>query len=296
MKQKMKHLCAALSAMILTSCLVIAKNAGAQTVGLSFSATQKWLPYFLDLAKGREKEKGALLLLPEPPKNNSREVKAELAQLVEFQAKRNEGWINQILIEKDINNAVFGEFELDDHEQLLTPVGSLVYVFLHQSMGELFAQKKKFDRIRPHILSQKLEGAKPLQTLIETPFHPAYPSGHSFQAHGIALLLAQIAPEQAGAVNCDATRIAVGREVAGVHYASDSAAGANLAKAYMTNWFKRPEVKAQIAEASAWWKQNRDKFLAERAFRKRRLPVDLKAPCTLDSTRKAFLQSVAKSL
>lgn len=257
---------------------------------LTFSGTQKWLPHFLSLANLREKS-GALLNLAEPPKNDSSAVKIELDQLVDLQNKRHDRWVRQILIDKDIHNAVFGDFVLDDHEQQLTPVGHLVFALLDQSMGELFAQKKKFDRVRPVFLSQKLKTKNKLRTLFETPFHPSYPSGHSFQAHIIALLLGQIAAEQSDAALCDAARVAIEREMAGVHYASDSAAGAALAKAYMTEWLQRPEVKVFLPEARSWWKKNRRQFLAERAYRKPTLPMEIKGACTLESMRAQILES-----
>jgi len=255
---------------------------------LKFTSTQKWLPHFWDLAKQREKQ-GPLLTVAPPPPNDSEVTKKELSILAQLQAKRTTEMNTQILVEKDVNNISYGEIAVDDHEQLFTPIGQLVYSFLFQSMGELFAQKKKFDRVRPVFLSQASSGS--LRTLIETPFHPAYPSGHSFQGHGVALLIAQIAPDQAEAALCDATRLAVGREIAGVHYPSDSHAGAELARVYLSQWLKRPQVKMQVAAAAKWWKEHREEFLAERAFRKRSLYIDLKPPCSLEGTRRAILDN-----
>lgn len=251
---------------------------------LNFSSTQKWLPHFYDLAVQREKA-GGLIQLAAPPPNDSNLTKNEVDQLFEWQNSRTDAWIKQILIEKDIHNATFGEFVIDDHEQLLTPVGFLVFALMDQSLGELFAQKKKFDRVRPFVLAKKLRSSEELQTLFETPFHPSYPSGHSFQAHAIALLLGAIAPEQAEATLCDAARVAIGREIAGVHYASDSAAGADLARAFMKVWLQRPEVLKQLEEAKRWWRQSRADFLAKRSFRRPQLPMEPTGPCALENVR-----------
>lgn len=84
--------------------------------------------------------------------------------------------------------------------------------------------KNKFNRPRP---SQVDPGIQPL---IDVPGHPAYPSGHSFQTHLVALALSEFAPHLKEPLEAAANRVAENREWAGVHYASDSIAGRNLAK------------------------------------------------------------------
>lgn len=65
------------------------------------------------------------------------------------------------------------------------------------------------------------------------PLHASYPSGHSTQAHAAALLLAECSGSNAAQrreMLDAAARIAQNREVAGLHYPSDSAAGKSLAE------------------------------------------------------------------
>ena len=72
--------------------------------------------------------------------------------------------------------------------------------------------------------------------MIQTPSHGSFPSGHSTQAFVVATLLsilrngaaANSAPDATSQLYQIAARIAVNRTVAGVHYPSDSAAGAML--------------------------------------------------------------------
>jgi len=70
---------------------------------------------------------------------------------------------------------------------------------------------------------------------IEVPGHASFPSGHSTQAHLMALCMNQVLkglPQQDTMVDNLTTladRIARNREIAGLHYASDTAAGAALA-------------------------------------------------------------------
>lgn len=72
---------------------------------------------------------------------------------------------------------------------------------------------------------------------IVVPGHPSFPSGHSTQAHLMALCMGDVLKElpQQRKVMDDlwtlADRIARNREIAGLHYASDTAAGKALAKA-----------------------------------------------------------------
>ena len=86
--------------------------------------------------------------------------------------------------------------------------------------------KQRFLRPRPSQL------APSIRPMFEVPGHPSYPSGHSMQAHLIALLLAEAG---AGSYNCGlqpiAGRIAENREIAGVHYPSDSLTGQRFAEA-----------------------------------------------------------------
>jgi subtilisin family serine protease len=87
--------------------------------------------------------------------------------------------------------------------------------------------KKQFARARPN----QLEPA--IKPLIEVPGHPAYPSGHSTQNFLIAHVLSEVIGDDAeliARVFAIARRVAENREWAGVHYASDTEAGEELAR------------------------------------------------------------------
>ena len=86
--------------------------------------------------------------------------------------------------------------------------------------------KYKFRRARPQ---QVFPGLSPL---IPAPGHPAFPSGHALESHMIALALKQVLPNAGGAhaaIDTLADRIGKNREIAGVHYASDTEAGKYIA-------------------------------------------------------------------
>jgi membrane-associated phospholipid phosphatase len=122
--------------------------------------------------------------------------------------------------------------------------------------------KARFNRPRPSVLSPRL------MPPIDVPGHAAFPSGHSTQAHLVALSLAQVLPQAAsqgfnpqtglpdptlGPLQLLAERIGRNREVLGVHYPSDSAAGKKLAEATFPLLVECKTVKTIIERAKAEW-------------------------------------------
>lgn len=84
--------------------------------------------------------------------------------------------------------------------------------------------KNKYGRGRP----QQVYPA--LIPLIRPPGHPSWPSGHALESHMIALALMQVVPKDAhAALEGLAERIAKNREIAGVHFASDTEGGKEIA-------------------------------------------------------------------
>jgi len=112
--------------------------------------------------------------------------------------------------------------------------------------------KNKFQRPRPWQLWPELMPPIPV------PGHASFPSGHSTQAHTGAIVLRTVANGVVPSVN-DITqrlaqRIARGREVLGVHYSSDSDAGAHLADDVAKAYMGCPTVTRLIAAAQQEWK------------------------------------------
>ncbi|MCB1342872.1 MAG: phosphatase PAP2 family protein [Pseudooceanicola sp.] len=90
--------------------------------------------------------------------------------------------------------------------------------------------KLELHRPRP---AQVLPGLFPF---LPTPSHPSYPSNHATQSRTVSKLLSDAVAGTAAAVYQNAlaalaTRIGVNRERAGLHYASDTAAGNRLGDA-----------------------------------------------------------------
>jgi hypothetical protein len=114
--------------------------------------------------------------------------------------------------------------------------------------------KAHYRRARP---SQMAPGLMPP---IPVPGHPAYPSGHSTQAHLMALcaragLNAAQLPDLGIVLDELADRIARNREIAGLHFPSDSSAGATLAEAAFASLDSAamPSFQTLATEAKGEW-------------------------------------------
>jgi hypothetical protein len=124
----------------------------------------------------------------------------------------------------------------------------LLWVGAVASYPVIFHYKARFNRARPVQYDPAIDPA------IETPGHPSYPSGHSTQAHLAALALAAVVPEARDELTRLAREIAENREVAGVHYPSDSAAGESLARQLFPILRACPGYGRLLAAARREWR------------------------------------------
>jgi acid phosphatase (class A) len=119
---------------------------------------------------------------------------------------------------------------------------------LHQLAPALFEAKLRHDRVRPSLLDPTLT------TAIAVPNHPAYPSGHAAEAGLIAEILSVLSPSHRGIFLSAARRIAVNREIAGLHYRSDSQAGFELARAFVQMAQTEPWFAGLLKYADVEWR------------------------------------------
>lgn len=89
--------------------------------------------------------------------------------------------------------------------------------------------KNRFNAPRPNKVEPRL------RPFLPNPPHSSYPSNHSFQSFAVAFVLSRIIPEHPASSELflRARRVAENREWAGVHYASDTRAGHDLARMLM---------------------------------------------------------------
>jgi hypothetical protein len=114
-------------------------------------------------------------------------------------------------------------------------------------VGALAARRFK----RQYMRARPVQVIPSIDTVVVTPRHPSYPSGHGLQAHLLAAAVAEVAPALGARAQVLAARIALNRELAGVHFRSDSAASERLAAAVWAGLAAMPEVRARVRLARA---------------------------------------------
>ena len=107
--------------------------------------------------------------------------------------------------------------------------------------------KSRFDVLRPNQIEPRL------RPFLPNPGHASYPSNHSFQSFSIAFIFSRMLPEHPASSELfrSARRIAENREWAGLHYASDTRAGYQLAR--MVAPILEEVCKEQMLDAVSEW-------------------------------------------
>jgi acid phosphatase (class A) len=173
-----------------------------------------------------------------PPPPGPEETRSELDRMQLISARlRDERSRARILLEAeaDPRDLLLAEGLIPEPESAPT-----LWEVLDRAGGEAtyFAlrEKRKFSRLRPATLRPELGSTIP------DPPHPAYPSGHSTQIHTLAGLLATLRPECEGAYRLFAAGVAFRREIAGVHFPSDTRAGEILAGSLLPHVLSHPDI------------------------------------------------------
>jgi hypothetical protein len=104
------------------------------------------------------------------------------------------------------------------------------------------------DSLAPKVLEPMFPAGE-----IDHPGHPSYPSGHACYAYAMALVLGAIKPEHMQALKDAAIKVAHNRELAGLHFASDSVAGRELATHLVKLLMRNPAFKIVFKDASDKW-------------------------------------------
>ena len=187
----------------------------------------KWLP---NLLAGAESGGSILadieyLEVAPPPLNDSKETMEELEFLREIaKTERSEDNVSRIYYENNGGKAhdffiKEGLIDINNYKTI-----KLMEMIDVDHTYFILERKKHFSRPRPSQL------APDLKLVISNPGHPAYPSGHASQTYMVALVLSDFDPENAEIYKQFAVDVAHRREIAGVHYPSDSVAGRKLAE------------------------------------------------------------------
>jgi len=190
----------------------------------------------------------------------------ELAELRKMAAKERTASIGEIIAESDEFISKF--LHLVSATATTHPATARMLI-VADALTSLITMhyKAHFNRARP---TQLVPG---LLTPIQHGGHASFPSGHSTQAHVFAALLTKVIPPELGAAAATtkdpdrnaigkslgalAARIARNREIAGLHYPSDSKAGVILAKAITSKILLDPKYlpkfKRLVQNATEEW-------------------------------------------
>ncbi|MBC74652.1 MAG: hypothetical protein CME64_01425 [Halobacteriovoraceae bacterium] len=190
--------------------------------------------------------------LPAPNNNDSSQTEKEISELIGLKKQRTNSIINDIQNERNIYGfrfgAIYGNDIFFNYEK--DPVRDFLLEYIPDLVTLTFKFKNKFNRVRPSFLSNQI---KPI---IPIPEHPAYPSAHSSKANFIAIVLSNFSPCLSEVFKTDGKRIAKNREIAGVHYSSDSKAGAVLARQYYDYIMRSEKTRKELMIAKSFWKEN----------------------------------------
>lgn len=189
--------------------------------------------------------------LPSPPANSSKETQEELQLLKKYAAEeRSEAQIKKILVEAEPGE--FSEIFLNEGpiKQDLRKASYRILQFADDEITYFIINyKKRFARPRPSQLIPELE------LVVPNPGHAAYPSGHATQSMVFSKILSLIDPENEKTYLKYAREIAKRREIAGVHYPSDSSTGQLLAENLLRELSNEPEFIKLLDEAISKFNQ-----------------------------------------
>jgi hypothetical protein len=221
-------------------------NSSFETAILTFSNTDRWDYGLLNKANDLPTTRvdlDAIELRP-PPTNNSLETRREIKMLLDMRDLRDRMTVQRIRDENDGTTTFMGIIidDLDDIEKqpILAP---LINYSMHDLSILIFRKKREHDRVRPVTLRRDIE------PVIPTPHHPSYPSGHAAQFHLLAYIVGAVYPELRDGAIAEARAITRRREIAGVHYQSDSTAGILLATEYFNALLKDTEFVRLLNQA-----------------------------------------------
>ncbi len=213
---------------------------------LTFSGTQQWGERHLKSIKDGPRhlrDWKRFIVVPDPPSNTSARTKAELDHLVGLKKLRTPEKQKVIEAERASDGLEIGEFRLGGLPKTHPKLNDLIVFTFWEVEPIVMSIKFSKDRVRPSFLRPGIEPT------IDLPVHSAYPSGHSTMCHCYAYVLADVMPQKIQEFEASARSVAINREIAGVHYVSDSAAGRDLAKQIYDLLKKLPEYQALVKAA-----------------------------------------------
>lgn len=185
-----------------------------------------------------------VLLLPPPAAANSAETKAELETLLRIQQARTPAQAESVRAHAKLDMSSF-------HEAVgpwFTPENLPLTAALLKKVekeSKYYSEKAKdaFGRKRPRFEDAQIKPA------IDGQDEASYPSGHATRGMLLAIIVAQLSPENEAAVMTRGWELGWARVIAGVHYPSDIVAGRVLGKALARAMMSNPAFRQDFEKA-----------------------------------------------
>lgn len=183
----------------------------------------------------------ATLSFPPSPDAGSETDRADLAELHAWQARRTPGECARAQSETSPSyENMFGRLS-----PFPLPLGGEEKVFMSAVAADAGAAagilKKRYQRLRPFLRDSTLNPC------ITRPGGWSYPSGHATLGRLWALVLADLAPGNRGAILSRGDEAGLDRVIGGVHHPSDVAAGRMLADQLYAQLQAVPAFRAEMA-------------------------------------------------
>ncbi len=225
-------------------------GAGESLDSIHFDNWGKWelsllerAPWFLS--------RDELLAIPiaPPVANSDGKTRADLDELLRLQAARTPAQLRAIEAHRAYDGLCEAFFELLKRDMKKAPkTRALLEHVDRDGTLPLFTAKRRFERARPTQLEPRLKNA------IAIPRHAAYPSGHALQGNLVAHVMAELAPASRDAIAALGVEVGHEREIAGLHYAGDSAASRALGDAIWARLIKNEKFRKELDDARAEWR------------------------------------------
>ena|SRR3989344_4033454 len=183
------------------------------------------------------------LVIDIPPPNSpySIETDEEIAYMRMLEERRTPA-------QEDLINSQIDDFRAYFLEQAgISPsTKPLTLLLMKEVMNEtgffILREKWRFQRARPYDVEPTLDIS------IALPPHASYPSGHAGQSWAAALLLSELDSKRRDLWLETARSIGHNREIAGVHFPSDTSVGQRLSDQVMSLLLENQEFKTKFAQ------------------------------------------------
>jgi acid phosphatase (class A) len=189
-------------------------------------------------------------LLPPPPALGSPEQQQDLAQLLTLQKERTPEQVALAKADEDRSVFRFADVVGKDFTPERLPLAAALFAKLNKEAGLIVRQAKKhWDRPRPFATSDAIHPC------LFKPMGPSYPSTHSTFGTLTGIILANMIPEKAREIYARAALYRFNREIGGVHYPSDVAAGRIVGTVIAAFLFQDKAFMDEYAKARAETRQ-----------------------------------------